>query len=127
MAQVKHGQILGDDVVVPSAADVTPGWIGRNRATLEAGRRVTRALMVVAPPPVRVALGVASVLADAVLISDEYTRRRGDLRKAPGDIAALGLEGLAVVAASRFAPARLAASLGGIEAAREALRKVRGA
>ena len=43
-----------------------------------------------------------------------------------GDAAALTLEGLALMATTRLAPARLAASMGGIEAARSALQKIRG-
>lgn len=125
--QILEGEVLNDADDVPPAADITPGWVGRNRETLEAGRQVTRALMVIAPPPARIALGAASLVADGVLMADEYTRRRGDVRKAPGELAAFGLEGLALMAASKFAPARLAASIGGIEMAREALRKLKGA
>ena len=126
MAEPKHGEILEEHTVVPPAHDVTPGWVGRNRDLLETGRRVTRALMIVAPPPARFALGAASLMADAALMVDEYGRRRGDLREGAGDAAALTLEGLALMAATRFAPARLAASLGGIEAARSTLQKIRG-
>jgi len=118
-------EILPAEAVVPPTHDVTPGWVARHQRRIETARKLTRALMVVAPPPARIALGAASLAADAMLVVDEYTRRRGNPKKGAGDMAALTLEGLALMAASRFAPARLAASLGGIEAAREALRELR--
>jgi len=116
-------EILPAEAVVPPTHDVTPGWVARHQRRIETARKLTRALMVVAPA--RIALGAASLAADAMLVVDEYTRRRGNPKKGAGDMAALTLEGLALMAASRFAPARLAASLGGIEAAREALRELR--
>ena len=126
MTDPLKGEILDDAVVVPEAHDVTPGWIGRNRNAIETGRRVTRALMIVAPPPARIALGVASVAADALLMADDYGRRRGDLREGAVTGAALALEGVTLLAMSRLAPARLAANLAGIEAARSMLDKLRG-
>jgi hypothetical protein len=124
MTESLKGEILGDDVAVPPVHDVTPGWIGRNRTAIETGRNVTRALMVLAPPPARVALGVASVTADALLLADDYGRRRGDLKDGAVTGAALALEGIALMAMTRFAPARLAANIAGIEALRSALAKV---
>lgn len=118
-----EGDVLEDGVDVPPAHDVTPGWVGRNRLLLERGRNVTRAMMIVAPPPVRIPLAVASLAADALLLADDMGRRRED--QAIGGVrgAALALEGVAVFAATRFAPLRLAANLGGIEAARRALER----
>ena len=123
--RVLEGDVLGESDVVPPSHDVTPGWIARNRDWLERGRRLTHAAMFVAPPPARIALGFVSIAADAVMMIDEYGRMRGDKRRAAGDAAVLGLEGLALFAATRFAPARLAVSLGGIEATRSALNKWR--
>ena len=125
MTRPLDGEILGDDVTVPPAHDVTPGWIGRNRGRIETGRRLTQALMLVAPPPARIALGVASVAADALLLADDYGRRRGDPREGAVAAGALALEGAALVAMSRFAPARLAANLAGIQAARAALARLK--
>lgn len=125
MSDPLKGEVLDDAASVPPVHDVTPGWIGRNRATIETGRRMSRALMVLAPPPARLALGAVSVMADAALLADDMTRRRGDLKDGAVTGGALVLEGLAVVAMSRFAPARLAANLAGIEAARTALARLR--
>lgn len=120
-----EGDILDERELVPPAHDITPGWIARNRGWLENGRRLTHTLMVVAPPPARIALGFVSIAADAVLMVDEYGRKRGDKRRAAGDAAVLGFGGLALFAATRFAPARLAVSLGGIEATRSVLNRWR--
>ena len=122
---VLEGDILHNGDLVPPAHDVTPGWIARNRHWLEHGRRLTHTAMIVAPPPARIVLGFVSIAADATLMIDEYGRKRGDKRRAAGDAAVLGLEGLALFAATKFAPARLAVSLGGIEAMRSALNKWR--
>ncbi len=119
------GEVLKEDVIVPPVHDVTPGWVGRNRRAIETGRRVSHALMVVAPPPARIALGAVSLAADAVLFVDDYGRKRGDLREGAVTAGALALEGVALMAMSRFAPVRLAANLAGIEAARAALAKLR--
>ncbi|MEM0991040.1 MAG: hypothetical protein AAGK00_19400 [Pseudomonadota bacterium] len=118
-----EGEVLQETVEVPPVHDVTPGWVGRNRRALERGRNLTRALMVVAPPQVRVPLAVASLVTDVVLLSDDLGRRRED--RVVGGVrgAALALEGVAVLATTRFAPLRLAANLGGIEAARRALER----
>jgi hypothetical protein len=115
------GEVLEDAAEVPPAHDVTPGWIGRNRQAIERGRRLARALVLVAPPPARLALGAFSLAADAVLLADEIGRRLEDRPRGGLRAAGLVLEGAAVLAASRLAPARLAANLVGIEAARHLL------
>ncbi len=125
MTKSLEGEVLSDDDTVPPVHDVTPGWIGRNREHIETGRRLSQALMLLAPPPARIALGVASVAADALLLADEYGRRRGDPREGAVAAGALALEGAALLAMSRFAPARLAANLAGIQAARTALGRLK--
>ncbi|MEM7742284.1 MAG: hypothetical protein AAF409_01125 [Pseudomonadota bacterium] len=119
-----EGEILEDGTDVPPVHDVTPGWIGRNRQTLEKGRNLTRVLMVAAPPPVRVPLAVASLAADALLIADDLQRRRDEPHLTSLRGGALVLEGAAMLAATRFAPARLVANLAGIEAARKVVARV---
>ena len=115
------GEVMEQDADVPPAHDVTPGWIGRNRLAIERGRGLARALVLVAPPPARLALGALSIAADAVLLADELGRRLEDRPRGGLRAAGLVLEGAAVLAASRLAPARLAANLAGIEAARHVL------
>jgi hypothetical protein len=126
MAGLLTGEVPDEGAEVPPAHDVTPGWIGRNRQAIERGRRVARALVLVAPPPARLALAAVSVAADAVLLADELGRRLEDGRSGRLRTAALVLEGAAVLAASRLAPARLAANLAGIEAARRVLDRAAG-
>lgn len=118
MADLPDIEILEDGAEIPPLHDVTPGWIARNRPLIEQGRNVTRTLMIVAPPPARVALGAASIVAEAALMVDEYGRRRSNPARGVGEAAALALEGLALAASTRLAPVRLAASLGAIETAR---------
>ena len=122
--KVLEGEILGDEVDHPPVHDVTPGWIGRNRRVLEKGRNLTRALMIVAPPPARIPLAVASLAADAVLLADEMQRRMEERERGTLRVAALALEGAAVLAVTRFAPARLAANVGGIEIARRTVDRL---
>ncbi len=124
MREPLTGDVLEDWAEAPPAHDVTPGWIGRNRQAIERGRRVARALVLVAPPPARLALGALSVAVDAVLLADEVGRRLEDRPGGRLRAAGLVLEGVAVLASSRVAPARLAASLAGIEAARHLLGRV---
>ena len=119
-----EGEVLEEDVDVPPAHDVTPGWVGRNRETLEKGRNIARVLMVAAPPPVRIPLAVASLAADAVLLADDFKRRREEPHLAGLRGGALVLEGAVVLAATRFAPARLVANLAGVEAARRAVSRL---
>ena len=121
-----EGEILEDGITTPDAHDVTPGWISRNRAVLDRTRTVTRAMMLVAPPPLRIPLALASLAADSALWTEDVRRRRED--SATGGLrgVALALEGAAVLAASRYAPVRLAANIGAIEAARRATERMLG-
>ena len=121
----REGQVLDDQEEVPPVHDITPTWITRNRDAIERGRNLTRAMMLVAPPPARIAMGAASVMADALLLADEVGRRLEDPRNGTIRAGALISEGVMLVAISRFAPARLAANLAGIEAARGALARLK--
>ena len=126
MREAVTGVVLQEGDEVPPAHDVTPGWIGRNRQAIERGRRVARALVLVAPPPARLVLGAASIVADAVLLADDLGRRLEDRPRGALRVAGVVLEGAAVLAASRLAPARLAANLAGIEAMRHVLGRAAG-
>ncbi|MEL6478253.1 MAG: hypothetical protein AAFR17_13075 [Pseudomonadota bacterium] len=120
-----EAEILPPDHPDPEARDVTPGWIGRHRVLIERGRQVSRAFIPLAPPPARLALAGVSVAADVLLLADDL-RRRGDMaEEGPLRAGALVLEGAALAAMSRYAPARLARNLAGIEAARAALSRLR--
>lgn len=116
-----EGEVLDESAPDPEAADVTPGWVGRNRGRIEQGRRIGLALMPLAPPPARLALAAATVAADGLLLADDIKRRQVDAAAGGAKVGALVLEGLALAAMSRFAPARLAGNLAGIQAARSAL------
>lgn len=116
---------MGETAEIPPVTDVTPGWVGRNRVVFERGRDVTRVLMLAAPPPARVALAAVSLGADAILIADDVRRLRAERGDAALRTGALVLEGVALAASTRFAPARLAANLGAIEVARQMLDRVR--
>lgn len=124
--EVLEGEILEDGIATPRAHDVTPGWISRNHATLDRARTVTRALMMVAPPPMRIPLALASLAADSALWAEDVRRRREDAAKGGLRGVALALEGAAVLAASRYAPVRLAANIGAIEAARRVTERMLG-
>ena len=113
-----EGEVLGDEIETPKAHDVTPGWVSRNRQTLERARTVARAAMVIAPPPVRIPLALVSLAADTAILTADIRRRREDAEGGGLKGVALTLEGAAMLAATRFAPARLAANLGALEAAR---------
>jgi hypothetical protein len=126
MREARAGVVLENDAEAPQAHDVTPGWIARHRKSIERGRRVARALVLVAPPPARLVLGAVSVVADAVLLADELGRRLEERPRGALRAAGVVLEGAAVLAASRLAPARLAANLAGIEVARHVLGRAAG-
>lgn len=124
--RIEHdGQILDESEDIPRAHDVTPTWITRNRDAIERGRNLTRALMLAAPPPARLAMGAVSIAADALLLADEVGRRLEDPRNGTLRAGALLSEGAMLVAVSKFAPVRLAANLAGIEAARGALARLK--
>lgn len=116
-------ELLPPDAPDPDAFDVTPGWICRNRRLIEQARHVGRVAIAFAPPPARLALAGATVAVDAVLLADDLRRRR--VEKADGGMqaGALVMEAVALTAMSRFAPARLAANIAGIEALRHAFKR----
>ena len=125
MTERIEGSILDETDETPPVHDVTPGWVGRNRDSIERGRNLTRTLMLVAPPPARIAMGAISVAADALLLADEINRRLEDRERGVVRAGALVMEGITLVAVSRFAPAKLAANLAGIEAIRGALARIK--
>ena len=119
-------ELLPPEAPDPKAHDVTPGWVGRNRATIERASTLGRAAMIVAPPPIRIALAGATIAMDAAVLTSDLRRRNKEAAKGTMEAGALVLEAAAMVAMTRFAPARLAANLVGVEAMRQALRKAAG-
>lgn len=116
-------ELLSPESPDPEAHDVTPGWIGRNQRIIERASTLGRAAIVFAPPPVRLALAGATVAMDVAVLTSEMRRRTKDPSRGTMEAGALVMEAAAVVAMSRFAPARLAANLVGIQAMRQAFRK----
>ncbi|MEL6998278.1 MAG: hypothetical protein ACFB03_23775 [Paracoccaceae bacterium] len=116
-------ELLPPEAPDPEAHDVTPGMISRNRVWIERARHIGRAAIPFTPPPVRLGLACATVAADVVLLADDLRRRRVEDGKAHMEAGALAMEAVAIAAMSRFAPARLAANLAGIEAVRQAFKK----
>ena len=116
-------ELLSPETPDPEAHDVTPGWIGRNRAAIERASTLGRAAILFAPPPARVALAGVTVAMDIAVLSSDMRRRTKDTSQGAMEAGALVMEAAAVVAMSKFAPVRLAANLAGIEAMRRAFRK----
>ncbi len=121
---VLYGETLSKNASDPEAHDITPGWIARNRSVIERGIKLGQLAMLVAPPPARIALAAASVAAEAVILADDVKRRLKDPGEGVVTAGLLATEGAALLAMSRFAPARLAASLAGIEGVRSALQNL---
>ena len=119
-----EGEILGREVPDPEAREVTPGWVTRNRGLILKGRTVARALMIAAPPPARLAFAAASVAADGLLLAEDVRRGLLDRKAAGLRAGGLVLEGAALVAATRFAPAILVRHRARLAAARSVLNRM---
>jgi len=121
---VLEGEILGSEVPDPEAREVTPGWITRNRDLILKGRSVARALIIAAPPPARLAFAAASVAADGLLLAEDVRRGLLDRKVAGLRAGGLALEGAALIAATRFAPAILVRHASRLAAARSILNRL---
>jgi hypothetical protein len=119
-----EGEILGREVPDPEAREVTPGWVTRNRDLILKGRTVARALIIAAPPPARLAFAAASVAADGLLLAEDVRRGLLDRKAASVRAGGLVLEGAALVAATRFAPAILVRHRARLAAARSVLNRM---
>jgi len=119
---VLEGEILGETAPDPEARDATPGWLTRHRELILEGRAVVLALSAAAPPPLRIALAAASVAADGLMLAEDFRRGAVDGRAARLRLGRIALEGAAVLAATRFAPAILARHRHHIAAAGAAIR-----
>jgi hypothetical protein len=118
-----EGDILGNEAPDPEAREVTPGWVTRYRDMILKGQSVAQALIVLAPPPARLALAVASTAADGVLLVADFRRGLIDRNTAGARVGGLALEGAAIFAATRFAPQLFARHHRKLAAVRSALRR----
>ena len=101
-----------------------PGWVARNRETLERARRVGASVTMVAPPHARIPLALACLAIDGVLLAEEarlggLTRQKLSLRAA-----ALVAEGGSLIASAAWAPRAMARHAGRISAVRRVLSVV---
>jgi len=119
-----EGEILGGGVPDPEAREVTPGWVTRNRDLILKGRSVARALIIAAPPPARLAFAAASVAADGLLLAEDVRRGLLDRKAASLRAGGLMLEGVALITASRFAPAILVRHGAKLATARSVLNRL---
>ena len=106
------GEIVGDDDPGPRDRDWQPepgpSWIERNRGFIEQGKTLAQTALVVSPPPARLALAALSVAADGLLLAEDMRSGKLDRHHARWRAGGIALETLALVAASRLAPAVLA-------------------
>lgn len=85
-----------------------PSWIERNRGFIEQGKTLAQTVLLVSPPPARIALAALSIAADGVLLAEDLRAGRLDRSHARWRAGGIAIEGLALLAASRLAPAVLA-------------------
>ncbi|MDH3666412.1 MAG: hypothetical protein OEN23_05735 [Paracoccaceae bacterium] len=119
-----EGEILGNEIPDPGTREVTPGWITRNRDLIRKGQSVARALIVVAPPPARLALAAASTAADGLLLAADFRRGLIDGKTAGVRAGEVALEGAAIIAATRLAPQFFSRHHRKLAAAQSVLRRV---
>jgi hypothetical protein len=121
---ILEGDVLGGEVPDPEAREVTPGWVTRNRELILKGRSVARALIFAAPPPARLAFAAVSVAADGLMLAEDVRRGLLDRKAAGVRAGGLMLEGVALIAATRFAPAILVRHGAKLAAARSVLNRL---
>ena len=119
-----EAELLGRDSPDPDARDVTPGWVSRNRAAILRGRALAQALSLACPPHFRLALTAAGIAADGVLFAEDWRRGVLDGRGARRRAGRLALDGAAILAASRLAPALVARHRARIESVRAIARRL---
>jgi hypothetical protein len=119
-----EGEVLGSGIPDPEAREITPGWVTRNRDLILKGRSVARSLVIAAPPPARLVFAAASVVADGLLLAEDSRRGLIDRKTACVRAGGLVLDGAALIAASRFAPAMMVRNRGKLSAARSVLNRL---
>ena len=118
------GEILEGTEADPQARNVTPGWITRHRELIHKGRCVAQALTIAVPPPMRLVLTAATIAADGLVLAEDLRRGALDGRAMRGQAGRLLIEGVALFAATRFAPAIVAKHKARVAAARSVARGV---
>ncbi|MGF1501194.1 MAG: hypothetical protein ACFBSD_05190 [Paracoccaceae bacterium] len=118
--------ILDEDAPDPRARDVTPGWIARHRARIEAGRQAALVLLPFAPFPARLPLAALSVAAEGVLLAEEWRTGRIEGRNARLRAWRIAGEGAALLAVSRAAPAVLRRNRETVRRAADFFRRAEG-
>lgn len=121
------GEVLDKGDPGPRGADEEPprpSWIERNRGLVEQGKTLAATAVVVAPPPARLALAALTVMADGVLLAEDVRTGKIDRDRARLRAGGIALEGLALVAASRLAPAILARNQTRLKTVRNIVRRM---
>ena len=106
-----EGEIVGPEDPGPRErgweSEPGPSWVERNRGFIEQGKTLAQTVLVVSPPPARLALAAFSVAADGLLLADDMRSGKLDRSHARWRAGGIALETLTLVAASRLAPAVL--------------------
>lgn len=122
-----EGEVLDDSAPGPRDAEdlpPAPGWIERNRGFIEQGKTLAQTALVVAPPPARLALAALSVAADGVLLAEDVRSGKIDRTAARYRAGGMAVEALALLAASRLAPAILARNRHRLRTAQALVRRM---
>lgn len=123
-----EGEILDREDPGPRGEDEPeppePSWIERNRGFIEQGKTLAQTVLIVSPPPARLALAALAVAADGVLLAEDMRSGKLDRSQARMRAGGIALEGLALFAASRLAPAVLARNQLKLRRARDILSRM---
>ena len=124
---VLDGEILDKDDPGPQGArdePPPPTWIERNRGLIEQGKTLAQTAIIVSPPPARLALAALSVVADGILLREDMRTGKIDRDRARLRVGGIAIEGLALVAASRLAPAILARNRSRLKTAKDIVSRM---
>ncbi|MEM9760974.1 MAG: hypothetical protein AAF968_00440 [Pseudomonadota bacterium] len=113
-----------DDYRQENAEQRGGDWLSRNRRRVVVGRDIAQVLMPFAPPPARVPLIAASLVAEGLLLADDYRQRRVPPREASWRGVGVVLDGVGLAAASSAAPRVLTRHARSIAAARTAFARI---
>ncbi|MEM7499642.1 MAG: hypothetical protein AAF371_16840 [Pseudomonadota bacterium] len=116
-----EGEVLDREAPGPRAGARSirdPGWVGRNRDTIERGRDAVQFLMPFLPPPLRLGAVAASLAAQGLLTVEDA--RTGRARRGEAGLTGLGLalDAATLLASTRAAPVRLVRQAGRLAVAR---------
>lgn len=117
-------EILDDEAPDPKARDVTPGWIGRNRAALAELRRLAASAAIVAPPPARIPLAAGCLAIDGAFLAEEARTGRLPVKTVAWRAVGIALESGTLLASTRLAPQVIARNAARIVAARRLFERL---